>query len=77
MLDNSLHDSLGSQISREHFVSSNAAMNDGSDFETAFLVEVYNRIAERSIRTRHARPVPMNLRTAGTINGTLERRKGA
>ncbi len=57
-------------------MSSNAAMNDGSDFDEEFLTKIYDTIMTKSIRTRHVKPPTKSMRMESGVGGILEKRSG-
>lgn len=53
MLDYSLHEDISTPISKEHFIKSNAGMDDGEDFPEYYLSFIYEEISKSSVRSPH------------------------
>ena len=50
-LDQNLYDGIDQRKGIDQFLTENIGLNDGENFEEAFLVEIYSIIARQSIRT--------------------------
>ena len=49
MLDDNIRNSNKNQVNRKDFIQGNAGINEGQDFPLYFLIEIYERVARRSI----------------------------